>query len=162
MTTSTLGIGTSGPRPTAINQIEINDEHRELWSLLNGLRGLCASGDWLDGSQRELFEALGMLRDRLALHFALEEAGPLDDEMLVDGDLSQEIENLRAEHVDLYQQISDIADEAESLRHRRVTPRAVRRLVRRFDAFDSALITHESREASLLQAAYHDDIGVGD
>ena len=146
----------------AVSRDRLNDDHRELFSLLNEVRGFCASGEWLDGSHDQLFHFIESLRDRLAIHFALEEAGTLNDETLIEGNLAHEIESLRKEHIGLYEQIVQIAHDAEAMRYRRMTPRSLRRIVNRLYQFDSEFIAHESREAHLLQAAYVDDIGVGD
>ena len=56
------------------------------------------------------------LQDQLALHFALEEAyGYFDDPIWVAPHISDLAESLRAEHVALYSELCDLAEQAGSL-----------------------------------------------
>ncbi len=141
---------------------EIKDDHRDLWTLLNRIRAVCAAG-MKDHGGRQLVDMLEDLRDRLAMHFTLEEAyGYFDDAIWVAPHISENAERLRAQHVDLYREICDVADLAEALRYQRVSPKTSRQVTDAFDQFHGRLIVHEGEERRLLMSAYFDDIGVGD
>ena len=138
---------TSGFEVAAIkpSQREARQIHRQLWKSLNDVRGLCTSGDWIDGAHLELVAGFETVRDNLAMHFAVEEACANFEQIPVwTASMEQWIEDLRAERTELYQLISDVVEEAHSLCGYRFSPRKMRYEIDRFHAFDSKLIAHEA------------------
>ncbi len=142
---------------------EIKDVNQELWRLLEEVRYICSRPIPVRQSSRGLVDRLSLLRDQLALHFALEEAyGYFDDPVMVDPRLSVQANRLREEHRKLYVKICELVDYAEQLHHRGEWASWLTRVSLGFHAFYDQLQTHEANEQELILAAYDDDIGVGD
>ena len=139
---------------------EIKEVHEELWQLLNDLQQQCAGGVPAGKSAHLFVRDLALLRDQIALHFALEEAyGYFDDPAHVAPRLCENAEALRQQHQVLYVEISEIADDVEFLPNK---GRVSRRIVTRFQDFHRRLMLHEQAEEELILSMYADDIGVGD
>ena len=142
---------------------EIKDVNQELWRLLEEVKHMCSRPISVRQSSRILVDRLSVLRDQLALHFALEEAyGYFDDPVMVDPRLSVQANRLRDEHRQLYVKICELVEFAERLNHRGEWASWLTRVSVGFHAFYDQLQSHESNEQELILAAYDDDIGVGD
>jgi iron-sulfur cluster repair protein YtfE (RIC family) len=139
---------------------EIKEDHRDLWRLLDEVRHLCA--EW-PLSRRRLANRLARLRDRLAMHFTLEEAfGYFDDPLDVAPRLARQAETLRSQHGELYLALARLADEADTVAHGIGTAQRLRRLAGDCRRFDKSLLAHEHLENQLILEAFDEDIGVGD
>lgn len=142
---------------------EIKEDNRELVQLLHQAEALCDTPRGVRLSRRKIVDLAEGLRDRLALHFALEEAyGYFEDPVSVAPRLCEEAEALRAEHADLFVQLCRLADDAEALPSGNSSSKAIRRWLDGLHAFCDRLRRHESREHELIMQAFCDDIGVGD
>lgn len=143
---------------------EIKDDNRELAERLQELESLCSLPRPVRVSRTRLASQVAHLRDRLALHFALEEAyGYFDDPLAVAPRLCLEADALRSEHEVLFRRLCRLSDEAEELVARSTWElRAQRRLMDRLRRFCQSLHRHESRENELISAAFNVDIGGGD
>jgi hypothetical protein len=103
------------------------------------------------------------LRDKLALHFALEDAyGYFEDPLDVPAHLAQRALDLREEHAGLYVALSELAEEADDLLHERKLSGFTTTVPRQFEEFCERFATHEAREVELIQNAFVEDIGAGD
>ena len=143
---------------------EIKEDNQELTQRQAALHALCSLPRPIRVSRLRLAHLAAELRDRLALHFALEEAyGYFDDPLSVAPRLCEEAEALRGEHERLFRHLCDLVDEAEELASRTTNDsRAQRRLLDRLRQFCHDLHTHEARENALISAAFNVDIGGGD
>lgn len=141
---------------------EIKEVHQELWQLLDDLRHrvtrpiapqLC----------RSLIDRFELLRDQLALHFALEEAyGYFEDPVQVAPRLSEQAEGLRSQHQDLYADFCDLLEQAEQMFYHQRHTELTLWIGDRFLAFDRRLREHERAERDLIFEAYDCDLGCGD
>lgn len=157
-----LPVATSTVAVNAAFLQEIKADHAELWRQLEELRRWCAAPR-PPGTVRDLADRLGQLRDRLAMHFALEEAyGYLDDALQQAPRLSERAAQLRGEHRELYLALWNLAERAEAQAYRELPHGSLGSLVREFHWFDTALKTHEARENQLIQDALDSDLGAGD
>jgi hypothetical protein len=138
---------------------EIKEDHQELWQLVAEAELACLAPH---PPPRRLAELLNRLRDRLGMHFALEEAfGYFDDPVSVAPRLCQRADQLRAQHSELFLQTCRIVEAVEQLQyHEHSLPLA--RLTADFREFHKALMEHEAQENMLILQAFDDDLGVGD
>ena len=114
-------------------------------------------------SIRNTVDLLERLRDQLAMHFALEEAyGYFDSAVDVAPHLSEEAEQLRAEHGTLYLALCEVVEIAVRRSYHERPSLSVGSFVERFRQFREDYLEHEPRENELILAAFDDDIGVGD
>jgi hypothetical protein len=142
---------------------EIKEVNLDLWRLLDEVRHLVEHRERMSQRMLPFVTALEELRDQLALHFALEEAyGYFEDPVYVAPQLCEQAHALRAEHRQLYVQISSVADLASQLRSARGLESTLDRVREQFLAFDEQLRRHEAAENDLIFREYGDDIGVGD
>jgi hypothetical protein len=150
---------------TAVNAAflqEIKEDHRELHDAISRLTDHL-DPDSIAVTWRCIVEDLQCLRDRLAMHFALEEGyGYCDDAIEVAPRLSERAHALRAEHSTLYLRLDDIVERAERIlfhepasEHRNSVNKEVREFLQAVDR-------HERREGDLILEAYAQDIGSGD
>ncbi|MEO8495644.1 MAG: hemerythrin domain-containing protein [Planctomycetota bacterium] len=143
--------------------LEIKEVNQDLWRLLADVRRMCGSPATIDAAPRRFFGLVEVLRDQLALHFALEEAyGYFEDPIVVAPRLCRQANRLRSEHRELYLMVVDLGETAESLAHPSRVIGTVLTAVKQFKAFDERLQRHESLENELIMQEYGDDIGVGD
>ncbi len=141
---------------------EIKEVNQELWSLLAELRHRCQR-PLAPAQCRLLIDKLCLLRDQLALHFALEEAyGYFEDPVNVAPRLCRQAEQLRDEHKDLYLDLCEVVDRAERMFYDEQHAALALWVGPEFLGFDGRLRGHEARENELIFEAYDDDIGVGD
>ncbi|ADB16348.1 hypothetical protein Psta_1673 [Pirellula staleyi DSM 6068] len=141
---------------------EIKEVHQELWQLLDDLRHRI-SRPIAPQMCRTLLDRLELLRDQLALHFALEEAyGYFEDPVQVAPRLSQRAEALRSEHQELYANFCDLLDEAEHKFYDEHEAELTIWIGDRFLQFDRQLREHERAERELIFEAYDCDLGCGD
>lgn len=142
---------------------EIKQDNQELQQLLARVNELCQRHESPPECRQELADLLVRLRDRLAMHFALEEAyGYFDDSVVADPRLSRRADKLRGEHGRLFSQLNTVVESAlEKLNEH--SPRYVcGRISRAFRAFHAALQRHEQQENELILEAFEQDVGVGD
>ncbi len=143
--------------------MEIKEDNRELHELLQRAATLFSRPDRVHAPPRQLAELVQGLRDRLAMHFSLEEAfGYFEDAVSVAPRLTRQANELRAEHGGLFVEACDLVEDAERLQYGETPPIAVRRLAERFNAFYRRFQDHDARENEMILQALDDDIGVGD
>lgn len=142
---------------------EIKEDHQELWSLLNTLREILGPLPTRHASPHTLVQLLNQLRDRVAMHFALEEAyGYFDDPLRVAPQLDEKAEALREQHSGLFCALLDIVDHAEGLLYHETSNGTLSKVSRAFRRFHESFKDHEDAETNLLLEALDEDIGVGD
>jgi hypothetical protein len=140
---------------------EIKEDNHELQRLLAECREVFEERRAF--SRKRLEAILTELCDRLAMHFALEEAfGYFDDPVSVAPRLSRQAEALRSQHSALFLEVRAIADEHDRLVGRMGAHGLMHHLAPRFRGFDEKLRQHEAAENELILEAFDDDIGVGD
>ncbi len=142
---------------------EIKEVNEDLWKLLSAVKELCSDPQHVQQQGRKVASELGDLRDKLAMHFALEEAyGYFDGPVHVAPHLSERASSLRDEHQVLYAMIRDLADETDELDRAGKLRENCALVVERFCIFHDQFQQHENRENELILDAYDSDIGVGD
>lgn len=142
---------------------EIKDDNLHLRELQASLREVFRRGRLLGLSRHALLDRLEEFRDQLAIHFALEEAyGYFDDPADAAPHLSDELDGLRSQHADLFQEVCRIADRAYDVLGDHGSLIGFRETARMYRAFDDRFQQHEMRENELILQAFNDDIGVGD
>ncbi|MCA9187959.1 MAG: hemerythrin domain-containing protein [Pirellulaceae bacterium] len=145
---------------------EIKEDNRELHQLLERTRYLTepSLGRPLHANEvRGLVKLLSRLKDRLAMHFALEEAyGYFEDAVTAAPRLTVESEMLRAEHGPLFIELCHIVEYSEPFLYREAATVGVSELCTMFTAFHQRFYEHEQRETELILAAFDDDLGCGD
>jgi hypothetical protein len=142
---------------------EIKEVHLELWDLLAECRTICARPIFGWRQCSGLLHLFRETRDKLALHFALEEAyGYFEDPIEVAPRLADRCAVLREEHGSLYLEMVALVEEAEQLMYERRLTDFAGFLPAAFEAFDQRLQAHEAAEMDLIQEAFAADLGVGD
>ena len=140
---------------------EIKEDDRRLNQLMSDFRQLVARGALTHPERQQLASLVLDVRDRVAFHFALEEAyGYFEDPVAVAPRLCERVDGLRAEHGELFADISSIVDVFEDSEPDLPADFAgvqemCRGFLSRFDA-------HEAAEDALMTQAFNEDIGVGD
>ncbi|MBW3596714.1 MAG: hemerythrin domain-containing protein [Planctomycetes bacterium] len=141
---------------------EIKEDNRRLHELWDETERLLASSPQ-EPSPRQVAEALGTLRDQLALHFSLEEAyGYFEDALDVAPRLSERAEELRSQHGALFLELCGIVERAEQWLYHETARDVLPAISRRYRRFLHALKEHETRETAMIMEALNDDVGVGD
>jgi hypothetical protein len=160
---STAAIKTRTVTVNAAFLQEIKEVNQELWELLAECRR-CGDAPIAHLRQGHQFvDLLRELRDKLALHFALEEAfGYFEDPIAVAPRLADRSAALRHAHGDLYLELATLVDEAEELLYERKLAGLTSTISANFAAFHHKLQAHESQEMELIQEAFGADLGVGD
>lgn len=139
---------------------EIKEDHHELRELLCEARKIASDRHPSIG---QLTDTLTQLRDRVSLHFALEEAYGYCDVATDQAPwLSERAATLRAQHVDLFLILEDRVEDAERMRYHEAPRRRLGPLCRKVCEFCDELDEHERRETELILTAFDDDVGVGD
>lgn len=142
---------------------EIKEDHLELGQILREAECAFQADAATRVSAKRMVDLLGQLRDRFAMHFALEEAfGYFEDAVDVAAHLCQRSETLRREHEPLFLELCALVDEAERLLYHEAGAKNRPRVVKSFQAFLEHFQDHESREKDLILQALDEDIGVGD
>lgn len=142
---------------------EIKEDNHELKGLLDAAGEMFSLSRVARTPARQFVDLLTQLRDRLATHFALEEAfGYFEDAIEVAPQLSRQADELRNEHRTLFLDLCDLVEVAERLLYRETTAGVAKRLAARFREFRRSLEEHESRENGLILDSLDCDLGVGD
>jgi len=142
---------------------EIKEDNVELTELLERTTAMTQLRRWTHAEANRFYDHLADLRDRLATHFALEEAyGYFEDAISVAPRLAEEAESLRSQHEAMFSELCDIVELAERVRYHETRLAKFHEVLQRFARFHERLKTHEEAEADLILAAFNDDIGVGD
>ena len=142
---------------------DIKDDNRELKTLLDKIAPLAEHPQVAVNHWRELVELLAGLRDQLAFHFTLEEAyGYFEDPIDVAPRLSEQADELRSEHGDLYADVVRISEALQDLPLDRPTEDDLSMLQQMCGEFLHRFDHHEARENALISQAFNEDIGVGD
>ncbi len=142
---------------------EIKLDHLELTRLLSQTETLFSQGvpSWTE--KRKAFDLLAKVRDRLAMHFSLEEAyGYMEDALEVAPRLTGRAFSLRAQHSELYRCIAALSEFSEDLVSRNTQRDDLKKLSVQVTGFLERLRAHESAENELILEALDDDVGVGD
>jgi hypothetical protein len=142
---------------------EIKEDNHELRDLLQAASEMFSLARAARTPPRQFVDLLSRLRDRLATHFALEEAfGYFEDAIEVAPRLSRRCDELRAEHGTLFVELCNLVEDAERLLYREAHGGVVKQLVYRVSAFRNHFEEHEARENELILDSLDCDIGVGD
>lgn len=142
---------------------EIKEDHLELGQILRKAEHAFETEAMPRLPAKRMVELLGELRDRFAMHFALEEAfGYFEDAVDVAPHLCQRSEALRREHEPLFLEVCALVDEAEQLLYHETGPKSRIRIGANFRSFFEHFQDHETREKELILQALDEDIGVGD
>lgn len=142
---------------------EIKEDNHELAELLETASATFSLARVVRTPPRQFVNLLSRLRDRLATHFALEEAfGYFEEAIAVAPQLSRRADDLRNEHRTLFLEVCDLVEEAERLLYRETTSGAAKELANKFRSFHCALQEHEASENELILDSLDCDIGVGD
>lgn len=140
---------------------EIKDDNRQLKTLWDQLLPMVSHHETAKNHWPELLAGFAELRDQLALHFALEEAyGYFDDAVDIAPHLSATAELLKGQHTNLFSQIRDLADMIQELNPETAAP--IKKMIRRFERFQTDFENHEESELKLILQSFDDDLGVGD
>ena len=148
---------------------EIQDEQQELGRLLRDVRHLF-HGRPVHGRQADhpsvalrLLDELDELREHLGMIFALKETGGYLDEVVAEvPSLCGCADRLRAEHILLFNQLSQLIDQCDEDVRRHRWPECWKMAQLTFQNFCQRLRAHHAGEVDLLQKAISQDIGVGD
>jgi hypothetical protein len=136
---------------------EIKDDNQFLDELLLATRDALAEVDPRKLNVRASVELLKRLRDRLAMHFSLEEAfGYFDGALEFPPDLSVRADICRHQHESLYLDVCDVVDIAEKLLYHesvRSQERLIHHLSTAFGNFYRRLHQHDAEEDDLISAA---------
>lgn len=142
---------------------EIKEDNRLLKGQLDELETVTQPRRMPHPHPRQLAAMLSDFRDRLAMHFALEEAyGYFDEPIDAAPRLSEAAEELRAEHPQLFDALCTLVERlSQVVYHESGSPR-YRYVLRDIRRFLNRFTIHERRETDLIMQALCDDIGVGD
>ena len=144
---------------------EIKEDHRTFYRLLAAARHhLSQVGSyWRDRTPRAMVDLLERVRDRLAMHFALEEAyGYFEDPVWTEPQISTAAQKLREEHRGLYEQLQALTERAAKVLYHEVPRARIPRICTDFERFCQHFEDHEERENELMLQALYEDVGVGD
>lgn len=154
---------------------EIKDDNRQLQELLAMLRELTSNPVVPRRHRQRVIGLLEDLCDQLAIHFALEEAyGYFEDAIDVAPHIAERADELRAEHVTLFETIRTIAEAGKQwfaghvFRHYAIgemfgngatRPISFDDIAIQFQQFNDQLLQHEQSESALILEAFDTDIG---
>jgi hypothetical protein len=131
---------------------ELKDDSYDLRRLLDSVGAILTVPAWRSLLRRGLADLMAQLRDQLSTQFALEEAyGYFEEPRQFDPQFAERAESLRAQHADLFEEISNLAERAEKLARRGLAPGASRQLAARYRQFEEAFEHHEAQENALIQ-----------
>ena len=139
---------------------EVKEEDQYFRDLSDELYDLCRAD--LDGNwDVEFFhQLLVALRGQLALRFSLEEnVGYFSNPCEADPCICYTAAKLRAQHIDLFDEISQITDAAADLIYPWLETASPAELVERFLEFQLRYWEHEKREYELIWQAHQLDLG---
>lgn len=115
---------------------------------------------------RMLSELLSGLRDAIETYFALEEFyGYMDveDNTLVNPQISQQVQTLRDQHKSLFIELSDLIEESDRIVYHEIPfGRSISEIIEGFFSFYASFQEHEQREMELAMRLANEEIGVGD
>lgn len=135
---------------------EIKDDNRFLDELLLATRDALSNVDPIKLNVRVLVELLCRLRDRLAMHFSLEEAfGYFENALEFPTDLSSQADICRHQHESLYVDVCDAVEAAEKLLYHESNRqhRLLQNLSTSYGHFLRRLNQHDADENQLIDAA---------
>lgn len=139
---------------------EIKRDYAHVSALRAALKALVENTEVLQNHRKRFTELVAMFRDQLAFHFALQEAaGYFKDTLDNVPRLSELAARLRNQHVELFNRICEIANEAEEMLTCALPEERIDLVTQRLREFDCALQQHEKDEAELLCEATDRDIG---
>jgi iron-sulfur cluster repair protein YtfE (RIC family) len=142
---------------------EIKEDDRRLRQLLDQFRQFVLDRDLTVSDGLRLAALVITVRNRLAFHFALEEAyGYFEDPIEVAPRLCEQIDDLRVEHRELNTDMVNIAEAVETLPPQSPASERLATVQEMCREFLHRLADHESRENALIAQAFNEDVGVGD
>ncbi|MGD9647423.1 MAG: hemerythrin domain-containing protein [Pirellulales bacterium] len=144
---------------------EIKEDHRTFYRLLAAARHHLGrrGGYWRDHTPRAMVDLLERVRDRLAMHFALEEAyGYFEDPVWTEPQISIPAQRLREQHRELYAELLWLTERAIQVRYHETPRSRVPQICADFERFCRHFEEHERRESELMVQALYEDVGVGD
>lgn len=140
---------------------EIKEDDRRLNQLMSDFRQFVARGAPTHSEALQLASLVLDVRGRVAFHFALEEAyGYFEDPVAVAPRLCERVDGLRAEHGELFEEISRIVEMFEDSEPD--LPADIANVQEMCRGFLSRFDAHEAAENALIAQAFNEDIGVGD
>jgi len=156
----------TGQRTVTLNVAflqEIKEENRELRQLLAECADAVRKPIGGPRETKRLVDQFVLLRDQLAMHFALEEAyGYFEDAIEVAPQLSVRAMQLRDEHRQLFLQLSGVVDDAEQLLYHEHRNGRRYDIATEFVQFHAQFQDHEARENALIQRMMNEELGCGD
>lgn len=145
--------------------LEIKEDHRNFYRLLAAARHHLGrwGSYWRDRTPRAMVDLLERVRDRLAMHFALEEAyGYFEDPAWTEPQISIAAQRLRDEHRLLYGELHLLTERATKVLYREAPALRIPGICADFERFCQHFEDHELRESDLMVRALYEDVGVGD
>ena len=137
---------------------EIKDDNRFLDELLLATRDALTKLDPDRLNIAASVELLRRLRDRLAMHFTLEEAfGYMEGATEFPSELAQQADYCRQQHASLYLDLCEIVDRAESLMYdesKRTHARQIQHISTSFGQFYRRILQHDVAEEDLIMATF--------
>ena len=132
---------------------EIKDDNLQLYGLLDKLRAFWLVNDPHVLNPKWFSELMDNLRDQVAMHFTLENTfGYFERPVKFDSILSAEANRLRDQHIELYLQISSIAEKTEEMLYPKFNENIYVRQVEKFKEFYNAFQEHEAAEFTLIMS----------
>lgn len=135
---------------------EIKQDNQFLDELLHATHNALAAIDYSKFNARASVELLRRLRDRLAMHFSLEEAfGYFENALEFPPELSVLAEACRRQHETLYLDVCAVVELAESLLYQppeEPIPH-IRHIAAEYDKFYTRIQRHDADENDLIWAA---------
>lgn len=147
---------------------EIKEDNRELRQILQEAESLFSHAASAPSAEPNLplkraSDLLSGLRDRLAIHFSLEESfGYFENAVEAAPRLSNQAVALKAEHEALFRKICDVVERAERLLYGEQVAAGATKLLHAWRSFSEDLKRHEERERELILEALDGDLGGGD
>jgi hemerythrin len=149
-------------RLTTINAAflkDIKDDNRELKRLFDAIAELTFHPQMAVNHWPELVDLMDQLVDQTAMHFSLEEAyGYFDNAIEVAIELSEQAQNLRGQHVTLFEELVQLDDSLVPSSENRLEK--VQSWLTQYKQFQSRFRAHEEAELELVLSAIDDDLGV--
>lgn len=134
---------------------EIKDSNPDLWDTVHQLRQTCECDDEPSQVAKRLVNQLDVLRDHIALQFALEESyGYLEVPEHGCSVACELATRAQSQHCPLYLSLSELAERAEELQYRGVAMDQLRILVEATRVFDAQLREHEQIESELIERSF--------
>lgn len=139
---------------------ELAADRRHLTAIWRAVKALLDDSHLLLNHRRRFSELVALLRDQLALHFALKESQGYMQSVVEEAPrLSEAVQRLRHEHAELFETIRRLADASEAVPLRPISIEELQILTQQLADFNAALEQHEENERNLIFEATDRDLG---